>query len=65
MIKFVIFGLGIDIGGKSIKSIGGKESFLVLFLPIKVLNTSEKYRQRHNRNKANIHECFPEILDRR
>lgn len=35
--KFLIFGfvLGIDIGLKTIESIGGKQPFLVLFLLIK------------------------------
>lgn len=35
--KFVYFGfgLGIDVGLKSVEGIGGKQLFLVLFLPIK------------------------------
>lgn len=37
VMKFLIFGfvLGIDIGLKTIESIGGKQPFLVLFLLIK------------------------------
>lgn len=52
--KFVFFGfgLGTDIGIKSVESMGGKQPFLV-FLSVKgVLNPSEKYAQKHDRREV-------------